>query len=337
MPTVKRELNAENRQFSLTAAAAFSKDGEQETAKRKFSGVAYSGDVISNHWYWGNVVFDIDSTTVPDKLPALIDHDRGMRAGFVTESSKATDGIKMNGILLSNEHGQTVARDSDDGFPWQMSVHIEPGRVEEIQAGKKFSVNGREFTGPMTVFRDSVLREVSFCATGWDSKTSATAMSRPSGGSLPQPLPTTGEFSMTEAEIQAMTAENARLKAESEASANKLKEFAKTARTTAIQGLFSVIGREFKADDPQVTAFAQMDQAGFDATVALLTEQAKAAPKPKTAAEQLAGTAAFSHVAATGGEGAQGTQPAANPLMANAKARADQFATFSKAGSQFAR
>jgi hypothetical protein len=29
MPTVKRELNAENRQFSLTAAAAFSKDGEQ--------------------------------------------------------------------------------------------------------------------------------------------------------------------------------------------------------------------------------------------------------------------------------------------------------------------
>ena len=28
--------------------------------KRTFSGVAYSGEVITEHWYWDRVVFDLD-------------------------------------------------------------------------------------------------------------------------------------------------------------------------------------------------------------------------------------------------------------------------------------
>lgn len=335
----KRALAEDNRQFAMTALAQFAVEGEGSSAKRRFSGIAYSGEVITEHWYWGNVVFDLSSITVPPKMPALIDHDRGLRAGFVTDSGLEPSGLRVRGQLLTNDSGQAVAKDSDDGFPWQMSVHITPGRVEEIMAGTKTTVNGKELMGPLTVFKDSVLKEVSFTATGWDSNTTATALSRPSGGIL-QP-PSTGEMSMTEDEIKAMQADNARLKAESEASkaaataANEAAaKFSKERRTADITTLFGVLGREFKADDPQVLAFAAMDQAGFDLTASMLREQATKTKPAANAATQ----ALFSHQAQTGGQGSEQTAaPATNPLLPDAKKRAEQFAAGHKTGFQFAR
>lgn len=330
--STKRELTADNRQFAVTGKAQFAIDGEGQAAKRKFSGIAYSGDVITNHWYWGNVIFELASITVPDKLPALIDHNRSERAGFVTASRIEQDGLRMDGTLLSNEHGQSVAHDSDDGFPWQMSVHIDPGRVEEVMAGVKVNINGKEHVGPLTVFKDSTLREVSFTATGWDSKTTATAMSRASGGSFSQPT-STGEFSMTEDEIKALQAENAKLKADKETAEQAAAKFAAEARTTAIKSLFSDIGREFKAEDPQVLAFAKMDQAGFDTAATVLRDTAKA-NKPATTPAANANAALFSHQAAAGAT--QEQQPPANPLISDAQRRADQFAK-AQGGNQFAK
>lgn len=331
----KRELTADNRQFAINGQAKFALDGEGQAAKRKFSGIAYSGDVISNHWYWGNVVFELASITVPEKMPALIDHDRGCRAGYVTASRIEADGLRMDGTLLSNEHGKSVASDSDEGFPWQMSVHIDPGRVEEIMPGVKATINGKEHTGPLCVFKDSVLREVSFTATGWDSKTTATAMSRPSGGSPSQP--STGDFSMTPEQIAALQADNARLKAESEANATaaaaakeQAEKFAKERRTTDIKALFAKTGREFKEDDADVLAFAKMDQTAFDMTARMLGE---AADKAKTTTTVPAGL--FAHQATQGRSNEQTT--VANPLAADAKKRAEQFAQAQKGHTQFQR
>jgi hypothetical protein len=38
--------------------------------------------------------------------------------------------------LLSNKYGQEVAQDSDEGYPWQMSVYIDPGSIEEVERGE---------------------------------------------------------------------------------------------------------------------------------------------------------------------------------------------------------
>lgn len=327
-----RQLNDENSRFSVSSPMQFSVvqgDGGAP-AKRKFSGKAYSGEVIDNHSYWGNVIFDMATMTVPPKLPALIDHSRSQRAGYVTESSiDNANGFTVNGVLLTNEHGKAVAQDSDEGFPWQMSVHIEPRSIEEFAAGEQVTVNGRQFTGPLTVFRNSTIVEVSFTATGQDSNTAAVAMSR---GGVQQPSQT-GESLMTPEQIAAMQQENATLKAsnatltqERDNARTELDKFSKERRTADIQTLFSNIGREYKADDAEVKAFSDMPQAGFDAMASMLRSQFK---KPEGQQNQQPNNPAlFSHAATQGhnpNQQQQQSEADENSLLKDAEKRAAQF------------
>ena len=328
-----RKLNDENSRFSVSSPMQFSVvpgDGGAP-AKRKFSGKAYSGEVIDNHWYWGNVIFDMATMTVPPKLPALIDHSRSQRAGYVTESSiDNANGFTVSGNLLTNEHGKAVAQDSDDGFPWQMSVHIEPRSIEEFAAGELVTVNGRQFTGPLTVFRNSTIVEVSFTATGQDSNTAAVAMSR---GGVQQPS-STGEISMTPEQIAAMQQENATLKAsnttltqERDNARTELSKFSKERRTGDIKNLFSAIGREYKEDDADVKAFADMPQAGFDAMSGMMRAQFKK-PEGQQTQQQPNNPALFSHAAPNGNNPNQQQQQSEaeeNSLLKDAEKRAAQF------------
>lgn len=324
----KRKLNSDNRQFTFAAQPKFSVDGEGEKRQRKFAGVAYSGEVITGHWYWDNVVFDLSTMSVPAKLPALIDHDRAARCGYVTASTISnTDGLTVSGILLSNAHGSAVATESDEGFPWQMSVHIEPGSVEEVLPGVSTMVNGRTLVGPLMVFKNSKIAEVSFTATGWDSNTSAAAMSR---GGESSPSTSQGDSTMDLKELQekvaALEADKKSLQASKDDLTTKLTEandkltkFSSDARVGSVKQLFTDIGREYKEDDAQTKVFSSMPQDAFDATAAMLREQFK---KP------AGDSNLFSHTA-TGGSGStqapQASTPAANPLMADAEKRATSF------------
>lgn len=326
----KRELAADNRQFTFAAQPKFSMDGAGEKKQRKFAGVAYSGEAIPDHWYWGQVVFDLTTMSVPDKLPALIDHDRGQRCGYVTASSVSNDsGLTVSGNLLSNEHGSAVATESDEGFPWQMSVHIEPGSIEEVLQGSNTVVNGRSFAGPVTVFKNSKIVEVSFTATGWDSNTSATAMTR-GGDTSPSSL---GESTMDlkqlqdrvavlEAEKTSLQASKDDLSTQLTVANDKLTKFSSDARTGAVQQLFAEIGREYKAEDAEAKAFSAMPQEAFDATAKVMREQFK---KPSGVAAENT-SLLFSHAATAGGaQATQTSQPAANPLIVDAEKRASQF------------
>lgn len=323
-----KTLTPENSQFSLTNKVMFALgagDGDPKARKRMFSGVGYSGEVIPNHWYWGAVIFDLATMSVPDKLPALIDHDRGQRAGYVTESAVNTDtGFSVKGILLSNEAGQAVAQDSDDGFPWQMSVHINPGSIEEVKAGTNVTVNGKLYDGPITVFRNSTLSEVSFTATGWDSNTSAAAMSRSGDQTPPQK-----ELDMSkelEAEVATLKVQNAELKKAAEDATTALAAFSKAKRSDDIKTLFSDLGREApKDDDAEVKAFAAMGDDSFAVMAKMLRDQFSKT-KPAKPADQPQGL--FSHQA-SGGRSTEANPNAManaeNPLLANAKARGEQF------------
>lgn len=324
-----RQLAPDNRAFQFLAKPQLTSEGEGTAVKRKFAGVGYSGEVIPGHWYWGNVVFDLHTMSVPPSLPALIDHDRSQRAGYVTEHSISdAEGFKVAGALMSNASGKAVAQESDDGFPWQMSVHIEPGSVEEIQAGISTTINGKSLQGPLTVFRNSRILEVSFTATGQDSNTSATAMSRPSGGQPQQP--STGDSSMTPEQIAAMQLENSTLKASNEtltkerdAANTSLQKFSADRREADVKQLFSDTGREFKADDEDVKMLTALPQGAFDFSA----KQMRAAGKP-AAPTQQAPSHLFSHQAADGK--AQEQAAPVNPLMANAQARANSHSQFSK-------
>lgn len=140
---------------------------------RKFSGVANSGKPF-NH-YGEMVVVDLTDISYKEKSPALIDHDRAKRAGF-GKLSVETNQLIMNGVLLDNQFGRDVADDSDAGFPWQMSIHVNANSMTELGQNEKATVNGAEVTGPLVILKNCSVSEVSFTPTGVDDETSAIAL-----------------------------------------------------------------------------------------------------------------------------------------------------------------
>ena len=60
---------------------------EEGKKKRTFSGVAYSGEVITDHWYWDRVIFDLDSMQLKGRIPALLEHRSSQRAGAINTHS----------------------------------------------------------------------------------------------------------------------------------------------------------------------------------------------------------------------------------------------------------
>lgn len=84
---------------------------------RTFSGIANSGKPF---YQWGDAsIVDLSDITFKDKLPALDEHARDKRCGVATLSVENHQ-LMVSGHLLSNECGQAVADDADEGFPWQL-------------------------------------------------------------------------------------------------------------------------------------------------------------------------------------------------------------------------
>ena len=226
----------------------------EEGKKRTFTGVAYSGEVIQGHYWWGDVVFDLDTMQIKTPLGALIDHDTGKRAGVVRSFTKDNQGgLQVAGDLLSNKNGQEVAQDSDEGYPWQMSVYIVPGSIEEVERGEVV-VNGKTLKAPITIFRNGVIREVSFCALGADDNTSAVAASH-----TPKQFNKQEDTDVTELEKE----KEARIAAEQQrdAALNELKQFKEQKRNDDIAALESELKVQFSAEDKK--SYTEMDESAF--------------------------------------------------------------------------
>ena len=262
-----KQITADNSKFLFAVTPSLTASAE-EGKQRTFSGVAYGGGKIEGHWYWGDVVFDISKITMSaERVAALIDHDRAQRCGYTTGYSTADNQFSVSGVLLDNEFGNAVASESDQGFPWQMSVHLDPSRVEVIESGS-VQVNGQTFSAPITIFRDSKLHEVTFTATGWDSTTTAKAFSKGDNqeGDPMDLQQAQARITELEGQLTAVTAER--------------DKFSRAARTEQIKNLFSAIGREYKDDDADVLAFAALPDVGFAATDKVLREQFSKQPQP---------------------------------------------------------
>lgn len=316
--------NQEAFRFQASRPTKFEFDSNVKPgSSRKFSGTGYSGDVIPGHWYWGNVIFALDSIETIGRIPALIDHDRGLRAGFV-EASDIQDatGVTFSGSLLSNEAGQTVAKDSDEGFPWQMSLHIEPSSIEQVDPGTNVVVNGRNLVGPLTIFRNSKVIEVSFTATGQDSNTSAKAFSRSTST-----IQNTGDSSMTPEQIKALQdraaaleTENVQFKKTTEALSAEVDAIKKTAaeaeasrRETELKTLFGAVKKELSAE--KLAAYQAMPATTFSVVFGDLKESMKA---PSVTRASL-----FSHTQAPKDESSGGSDAGkqSSSLVESAKKR----------------
>ena len=235
---------------------------EDGKKKRTFSGVAYSGEVITDHWYWKQVIFDLDSMQIKGRIPALLEHSSYQRAGAIESHAISYEsGLTVSGILLSNEFGTQVATDSDDGFPWQMSVRIEPSSIDEIQAGNTVTVNGKLLHGPITVFRGGRIREVSFCALGADENTMAVAASH-------NPNNPSEDTDVTELEQVKDALKQA--ETERDAAQTELKQFKAQKRNDDIAALETELKTQFSAEDK--AAYTAMDDSSFSFTAKQLRQ-----------------------------------------------------------------
>lgn len=236
--------------------------------KRTFTGVAYSGEPILDHWYWERVIFDLDSIQIKGRIPALLEHRSSQRAGAINSHSiDYAQGLVISGDLMSNEFGSQVAQDSDDGFPWQMSVRIEPSSTEEIAADQSVAVNGKTYQGPITVFRGGRIREVSFCALGADDNTNAVAASH---NPTQQPKEDTDvDLVQAQAKIQELETENSELKTQVQQFSAKAREAEITALTAETKTVFSAEEvTEMKALDDKSFAFSAAQIRKFSANSA---------------------------------------------------------------------
>ena len=269
--------------------------------KRTFTGIAYSGEPIVDHWYWERIIFDLDTIQIKGRIPALLEHRTSQRAGAINSHSVShEEGLKIEGSLLSNEFGTQVAQDSDDGFPWQMSVRIEPSSTEEIAADQTVSVNGKTYQGPITVFRGGRIREVSFCALGADDNTNAVAASHsPKNFNQPEDTNVT--------ELEKAQAAQKQAETERDAAQSELKKFKADKREEDIKALETSLNKQFSAEEK--TSYTNMDDSAFSFMSQQLKQFSSGGQPPAgqqqqntTISPQLAHL--FSHQA-TGGQGGQ--------------------------------
>ena len=157
--------------FSRMDSVAFAlKDGQETNG---FSIIGYSGEIITNHWYWGNLAFDLKGLRfAKDQIPVLEEHFD--RIGFTTKQ-EITDKVLVEGEFLNNPDAQQLKNDMKQGFPMEASLYIPPEIIETVEQGASVQVNGKTLNGPGTVFRKAVIKEVSMCVFGADSNTKSMA------------------------------------------------------------------------------------------------------------------------------------------------------------------
>ena len=210
-------------------------------------------------------------------MPALRGHRSSQRAGAINSHSvDYAQGLVISGDLMSNEFGSQVAQDSDDGFPWQMSVRIEPSSTEEIAAGQAVTVNGKTYQGPITVFRDGRIREVSFCALGADDNTNAVAAShnptqQPKEDTNVDLVQAQAKITELEGQINTLTEQN--------------NQFAAAKREAEITALSKDLGKEFSAED--ITEMKNLDESAFAFSAKHLRQFSATQPQKPTLPDYL--------------------------------------------------
>ena len=244
----------EERLKYLFNAPAIEVPKAEEGQKRKFKGTAYAGGRVDGHWYWGRsgVVFDLDGIEIDKPAALLEEHFSSSRIGVV-QAVDTNGKIDVSGDFLTNAKAMEIVQDSDDGFPFQMSMMIDPGSIEEVSQGKTVTVNGQSFEGPITVFRQNRIREFTICSTGADRNTSIKAFS---GKANPNPTKEDTDVDLVQAQ-----AKITELEGQINTLTEQNKQFAAAKREAEITALSKDLGKEFSAED--ITEMKNLDESAF--------------------------------------------------------------------------
>lgn len=297
------------------------------STKRTFQGIANSGKPFVYHGV--RAIADLSDITFADKVPALLLHDRDKRVGFGV-LSVADHQLVITGELLDNEHGQNLAKESDAGFPFQMSAHIIADYEEKLSHGQTAVVNGQTVTGEITILRKCRVSEVSFTPTGVDNQTMAMILSEFATQSNPLNQTPNKESSMTieqltaklaeltdkqaeqDKRISELEAENKELKDKNKALEDAKAKADEATKTAQIETQLSAKG--YTKDDKG--NWQGIESATVEVLLSLDIDKAKTMIGSLPSQKQLPEMFLSESYGAN-----SNTQTTTNPLVANAKAR----------------
>lgn len=216
-------------------------DGED--LPRTFSGEAYSGGLIPGYYGDRGLVVDLSSARMGKSMPLLLEHERDRTIGLIN-GIESGNSLKVSGDLYSDidDNAKTVAMKAKRGLPYQMSIGVFDASVENVPAGKSVVVNGRTFSGPVTVLRQGHIRETSIVTLGADPETSVAMLSQQERNmELEQAL---ARITQLEADVAALTSERDTAAASLAAANDKLEAIELAAKTDLVKQYFSAVGKD---------------------------------------------------------------------------------------------
>ncbi|NLX60483.1 MAG: hypothetical protein GXY74_15515 [Phycisphaerae bacterium] len=170
------------------AAVEIQAAGEGEAPKRPTVNLtAYTGGMLRLAGWYRPVVIDLSGLTAADPVNLFSDGQDafhctsmanlvGQADDVAISATKVTVRGTITGDLDSPASSASLivghARNGLKKFP--VSVGVLPLRVEDVQPGAKVKINGKSFTGPLTVCREGLLREISFVGVGADAGASGS-------------------------------------------------------------------------------------------------------------------------------------------------------------------
>lgn len=167
----------QEQQLAVDHEVRFAMEETPQGKKQRFSVLFATGKPIAAHWGWRNLVIDLDSLKLAaKKMPLLLNH--WQRIGFTTKIERTDEGYVAQGEFLANQEAQAILADAQQGFPFQASCWLQPGRIEEVLDGASAKVNGFTLQGPGWIWRDCECREVTVTELGADKNTKVEALSQ---------------------------------------------------------------------------------------------------------------------------------------------------------------
>ena len=160
---------------SLNAPVTIQASAEGDDGPKRFrASPAYSGGLVSGATAKPALKFpyvmDVSGMVLGKNAKANLDHKQNQRVGHLTIEENDGRSFTVEGLLsAATSHRDEVANSSANQYTWEGSIEAElDSKPTLIAAGKTVSVNGQTFTGPLYVFKRSVVTGLAFVSHGAD-------------------------------------------------------------------------------------------------------------------------------------------------------------------------
>ena len=144
-----------------------------------FEAVILSGEPIDR--WWGRFVVDLASvTTHKPRLTVDYNHNDELIIGFGENFQVTPEGLKSTGKLIAGTYADEVIKLAKQGVPFEASVVIDLENAIEtrLSADAQTTVNGRTYSGPLSVYSNVPLEGYAICPHGADKYTNFTLLKK---------------------------------------------------------------------------------------------------------------------------------------------------------------